>query len=108
MHQNLQRLLLQCSIYKPILVFYAHLKKIGQLKCSNDSFLINVSSAEELLKGVSDTESEETVDDLLACYDRTFFSRSLILNCIDKEFIAFQGDFQLDFNGKPDSDVPLM
>ena len=84
------------------------LKKGGQLKNSNDPLLINVTSAEELLIGVQDIESEETVDDLLACYDRTYFSRSLILNCIDKEFIAFQGNFKLDFNRKPDGDEPLI
>ena len=84
------------------------LKKGGQLKNTNDPLLINVTSAEELLKGIQDTESERTVDNLLACYDRTYFSRSLILNCIDNEFIAFQGDFRLDFKRKPDGDEPLV
>ena len=65
------------------LVFYVLLKKGGRLKNSKDTLLINVTSAEELLKCVKDYESEETVGNLLACYDKTYFSKSLILNCID-------------------------
>ena len=65
------------------LVFYVLLKKGGRLKDSKNTLLINVTSAEELLKCVKDYESEETVGNLLACYDKTYFSKSLILNCID-------------------------
>ena len=69
---------------------------------------MNVNSKVELIRDVQDTESGETVENLRECFDRTYSSRSLILNCIDQNSMAFRGRFQLDFNRKSTDDEQML
>ena len=81
-----------------ILVFYLLIKRGGKLQNSCGHLLINVNTTEDLIRDVQDTENDETVENLRECFDRTLSSRSLILNCIDQNLMAFRGCFELDFN----------
>ena len=86
------------------LVFYVILKKQDTLASKEDPRLLNVKSAEHLLKGIEEKESDEMIDNLRDCLDRTQHSRSLIQNFINQDTLAYQGHFKLNFENLSDRD----